>query len=218
LIDHGSDDSGNDGDIWKMNSLNPSLNGCYYESYDLVVEKPPYHPGVYSTNLTNDGSKIVFEIRHVDDPYVLASRLTKGTYKFGLSSPQNAVMGIILLVIGGVLCAALVGAYIVAVKCFYMILFPTQKDNNNQGGVIPAVSTMVTPPTPDVGSSAYVSYLNHNQMTSHPQQYPIPSQAFTPSAPPHPVMYPSDSPYNIQPPPYQTSEHMTLSMPEPKRS
>eukprot|EP00475_Leptophrys_vorax_P029773 TRINITY_DN439_c0_g1_i1.p1 TRINITY_DN439_c0_g1~~TRINITY_DN439_c0_g1_i1.p1 ORF type:complete len:401 (-),score=84.24 TRINITY_DN439_c0_g1_i1:54-1127(-) len=121
------------------------------------------------------------EIRHERDPLVVAAQLTNGSLNFGLTAGQNARLGLILLIVGGVITAIVVLCIVGTLRC-------VRDWMENRRGYKPVGVYE--------GNNSYV-VVQQQQNIPPPGSYnPNPPQAYgyAPSAPPAPGYY------NPQPP------------------
>ncbi len=80
--------------------------GCYAESEMNPPGIPAFFPASYTSSMP---STITLEIRHVRDPLLVASRITRGTYSFGPSMEDDSgSAGTGLIIIGAILCISAV--------------------------------------------------------------------------------------------------------------
>ncbi|KAJ3013231.1 hypothetical protein HKX48_005860 [Thoreauomyces humboldtii] len=73
-------------------SISPNV-GCYYENNG-------FQPGVYTNGFAPTSMLTKFEIRSDDDPLIALSKITSGSYTFGLTKASKITIGIVLLVLG----------------------------------------------------------------------------------------------------------------------
>eukprot|EP00933_Yihiella_yeosuensis_P056126 TRINITY_DN55158_c0_g1_i1.p1 TRINITY_DN55158_c0_g1~~TRINITY_DN55158_c0_g1_i1.p1 ORF type:complete len:367 (+),score=38.10 TRINITY_DN55158_c0_g1_i1:151-1251(+) len=102
------------GGSWKLAPTVPGQNnsfGCRMEARKWEVST---YSAVPVSTLSTLGSlpleNIVMQVRSADDPYLVAQELTSGTLNFGMPALEEGVTGLVLLVVGLVLCCLPQGA------------------------------------------------------------------------------------------------------------
>jgi len=73
--------------------------------------------GVAQYSYTDNKGVIAGQVRSANDPYVVASYLTSGTYNFGLTTKEKAEIGMGLIVVGLAISLAVCGCIVWAVRC-----------------------------------------------------------------------------------------------------
>ncbi|KNC49787.1 uncharacterized protein AMSG_06066 [Thecamonas trahens ATCC 50062] len=122
------------GSSWTPASVPGSGFGCLYKNQGGT--KGDWSISSYtsvSAGATITPSTVQLTIRSSDDPYILASDLTNGSYDFGLTRAQKIVIGIVLIVIGCVwMCCVCGGVY--AIYMCFMGNNRSGRFNNHKGG------------------------------------------------------------------------------------
>jgi hypothetical protein len=78
--------------------------------------------GCYGTSGTTQMTSInpgyvLAEVRHYKDPYVIAGQLTNGSMNFGLTQGENARLGLIFLIIGGIITTLVILCVVGTMRC-----------------------------------------------------------------------------------------------------
>jgi hypothetical protein len=114
--------------------------GCYFETAldQAGFQVPKFYPAAYSTTAP---SQVTYEVRHVKDPFVVASRLTNGKYNFGLTQAEQAGVGLTLIVIGAVMCGIVILAVTYIFKMFKFCFGGSEPAKTVQPYAYPAVQS-----------------------------------------------------------------------------
>jgi len=110
--------SGNN-NSWKLDNSYGGT-GCYYsdgfspESYSEL----PWTGGQFFNQYV-DFSKLKITLRSSHDPFIFAQFISNGSLNFGLTPGQQALIGIILLSIGGFCFIPCIFCFIFVVTCFF---------------------------------------------------------------------------------------------------
>jgi hypothetical protein len=110
-------------------SVNPVVNGFGYDPLKVVNA----NSGSFSSNPSLD-----VYLRSSLDPYIVASKLTKGSFDFGLSAMQQRSIGVALIVVGCILIACVIGSCI-------MVQRMMSRDPRNGAAVYGAFGRTYTP-------------------------------------------------------------------------
>ncbi|KAI9179607.1 hypothetical protein H9P43_004935 [Blastocladiella emersonii ATCC 22665] len=104
--------------LYDQNGGVSTTTGCYYETVPPVQGAAgvlrSYGIAEYGTQKP---ASVRVQLRHVDDPIVLASSLTEGSYYFGLSIEQKKTIGISLIIPGAIVTVSLFGGLAYFLVC-----------------------------------------------------------------------------------------------------
>ncbi|KAI9179557.1 zinc-finger protein [Blastocladiella emersonii ATCC 22665] len=169
-------------------------SGCYYESTYSGTALPSYGLAQYSSTRP---SAIRVQVRHSDDPILYASRVTQGSYYFGLSMEQKQTIGISLL-IPGIVIVGLISC------CVCGLVFRRRRRTEaNKVSAEPAPPYQSTAQIVPLATAAIGSMMGQPQHV-HPQaQQPQPAVYAGYAAVPVQQPYPQPQAYPGYPPPPQ---------------
>ena len=204
--------------------------GCFYDTADSMFDIQPQSPAKYGPKPVSP-INLDIEIRHRDDPFILAQRLTKGTLDFGLSQAQNAGIGLGLLIAGLLI-------YVMMCGCVYLCFKGTTSlFKTSASPIAPAPIQQSYPMSPQAGQPVggyyapapavgygYAPQPGYDQkypqlypQAPPPVGYPAPLQGYPPQQP-QPAYYPPGPPqpqgYAIPPPNYPMPQQQGYGAPQ----
>jgi len=100
--------------------------GCEYKN-NFPEDVGKWIPAIYTRTPYSNGAvlsrtfsfdRIQIMIRHQNDPYVFAQKLTQGTLSFGLTPGQKLALGLALMAVGGFFILPCCGFVALLAYCF----------------------------------------------------------------------------------------------------
>ena len=89
---------------------------CFYNSDSILVNTNP--------------STVEFQVRQKGDPFIALQRITKGSEDFGITSGQQTVTGLTLIIIGAVMIAGMCAVAFIVYKLVKKFIVKDDEDNN----------------------------------------------------------------------------------------